>query len=340
MANAVAATRRGWRHLSMAELLRAAPVPATVGARMGETVLCTRDLAKRYKDRLAVNNLSLEVRRGEIFGFLGPNGAGKTTTIRMALGLITPTAGSVEILGHDIATHRATILPRVGALVETPALYLYMSGRDNLRAVASVLGGVPEARMDAVLDLVGLRSRAKDRVKTYSLGMKQRLGVAMALLQNPDLLILDEPANGLDPMGIVEMRDLMHRLASEGKTVFISSHILSEVQQICTRVAIVSLGQLITESTVEELTRGTGEFVVTVEHPTAALAAIHTQPWGRGARLGEHDTLITTAPGGRGRDLTLFLVQAGFAPDAITPQAHDLEQVFLQLTNSAEGGVQ
>src|SRR5579859_382920 len=147
-----------------------------------------------------------------------------------------------------------------------------MSGRDNLRAVAAVLGGVPEKRLDAVLDLVGLRSRQKDRVRTYSLGMKQRLGVAMALLQDPEVLLLDEPANGLDPAGIVEMRDLMHRLTAEGKTVFISSHILTEVQQICTRVAIVNLGKLVKESTIEELTSGHGEFALKVERTEEALA--------------------------------------------------------------------
>src|SRR5260370_4235853 len=221
----------------MTEKLMTAPGVANTSSPSGEVVLRTRNLSKHYGNRLAVNNLNLEVRRGEIFGFLGPNGAGKTTTIRMALGLIAPTSGSVEILGRDVATHRANVLPRVGALVETPALYLYLSGRDNLRAVASVLGGVPKARIDAVLELVGLSAPQKDRVRTYSLGMKQRLGVAMALLQDPDVLILDEPANGLDPPGILEMRDLMHRLSAEGKTVFISSHLLPEVQQICTRVA-------------------------------------------------------------------------------------------------------
>src|SRR5579872_7474498 len=322
----------------MTETKMAVPGRSTTRPSAGEVVLRTRNLSKQYGQRLAVDNLNLEVQRGEIFGFLGPNGAGKTTTIRMLLGLIAPTGGSIEILGQELATQRARILPRVGALVETPALYLYMSGRDNLRAVGSVLGGVSEERIDVVLDLVGLRTRAKDRVKTYSLGMKQRLGVAIALLQDPEILVLDEPANGLDPAGIVEMRDLMHRLAAEGKTVFISSHILSEVQQICTRVAIVSLGRLVTESTVEELTRGTGEFAVTVEQPAAALAALQTQPWGRSARLGERGVVITPAPGGRGRDLTLFLVQAGHAPDALTPQAQDLEQVFLQLTHSTEGG--
>src|SRR6266851_5479653 len=232
-------------------------------AQTGEVALRTLHLTKQYGQRLAVNNLNLEVYRGDIFGFLGPNGAGKTTTIRMALGLIAPSAGNVEILGHDVATHRAHILPRVGELVETPALYLYISGRNNLHAVGSVLGGVPDERIDAVLELVGLRARQKDRVRTYSLGMKQRLGVAIALLQDPEVLVLDEPANGLDPAGIVEMRDLMHRLTEEGKTVFISSHLLTEVQQICTRVAIINLGTSVTETIVEELLIGRGDFTVT-----------------------------------------------------------------------------
>jgi len=308
-------------------------------ARVSEVVLRTRNLTKRYGQRLAVDNLDLEVRRGEIFGFLGPNGASKTTTIRMALGLITPTSGSVEVLGKNTATHRAEILPHVGALVEQPALYLYMSGRDNLRAVGAVLGGVSEARLDAVLELVGLRLRAKDRVKTYSLGMKQRLGVAMALLQNPDLLVLDEPANGLDPAGIVEMRDLMRRLAAEGKTVFISSHVLTEVRQICTRVAILNLGKLVTETTIDELIAGHGEFAVTLERAEEALRLVQAQPWGREARL-DDGTLITTAPQGRGRELNLFLVQAGLVPDGLTPHAQDLEQVFLRLTGDGAGGVQ
>ncbi len=310
------------------------------GSPSGEVVLRTRNLSKHYGKRLAVDNLNLEVKRGEIFGFLGPNGAGKTTTIRMALGLIAPSAGNVEILGQDVATHRAHILPRVGALVETPALYLYMSGRNNLRAVGSVLGGVPDERIDAVLELVGLRARQKDRVRTYSLGMKQRLGVAIALLQDPDILILDEPANGLDPAGIVEMRDLMHRLAAEGKTVFISSHMLSEVQQICTRVAIINLGRLISESSIEELISGRGEFTVKLERANEALALIQTQPWGRSSRLDSSGALVTLAPEGRGRNLNLFLVNAGFAPDMLTQTTQDLEQVFLSLTNSGTGEIQ
>ncbi|MDQ2714569.1 MAG: ABC transporter ATP-binding protein [Chloroflexota bacterium] len=324
----------------MPENVMIAPDMNTTKSRSDEVVLQTRNLSKQYGKRMAVDNLSLEVRRGEIFGFLGPNGAGKTTTIRMLLGLITPTSGSGEILGHDVISQRARILPRVGALVETPALYLYMTGRDNLRAVAAVLGGVPEKRIDAVLEMVGMGLRQKDRVRTYSLGMKQRLGVAMALLQDPDVLILDEPANGLDPAGIVEMRDLMHRLASEDKTVFISSHLLTEVQQICTRVAIINLGKLVTESTVEELTRGHGEFTVKVERAQEALPLVQAQPWGSGARLDSDGALITPAPQGRGRDLNLFLVKAGFAPDTIANTTEDLEQVFLRLTNSGSGEVQ
>ena len=312
-----------------------------VSFRSTEIVLRTHDLSKQYGTRRAVDHLNLEVYRGEIFGFLGPNGAGKTTTIRMALGLITPTSGSVEILGQDVATHKAHVLPRVGALIETPALYLYMSGRDNLRAISAVLGGVPKKRIDTVLTLVGLQARQRDRVRTYSLGMKQRLGVAMALLQDPDVLILDEPANGLDPAGIVEMRDLLQHLALEGKTVFVSSHLLSEVQQLCTRVAIVNLGKLVTESTVEDLVKGQGEFAVTMERLQDALAFLRMQAWGSNARIEAHtNTLITGSPDGLGRSLNLALVNAGFVPDTIMPAVQDLEQVFLRLTSGGPGGVQ
>lgn len=306
-------------------------------SRSGEVVLRTRNLCKQYGNRMAVNNLNLAIGRGEIFGFLGPNGAGKTTTIRMLFGLITPTAGSVDILGYDMLTNRSLVLPRVGALIETPALYLYMSGRNNLRAVASVLGGVPEKRIDTVLDLVGLRGRDKDRVGTYSLGMKQRLGVAIALLQDPALLILDEPANGLDPAGIVEMRDLMHRLSAEGKTVLISSHMLTEVQQICTRVAIINHGKLITETSVNELLTGQGTYTVKVDQARQALTLVQQQPWGQSSKIDSSGALITPAPNGRGRELNLFLVQAGFIPDSLSQTTQDLEQVFLQLTSSNTG---
>jgi ABC-2 type transport system ATP-binding protein len=297
-------------------------------------VLGARHLTKQYGARVAVNDLTLEVRRGEIYGFLGPNGAGKTTTIRMCLGLIRPTAGQVEILGRDVAREGKQVLPHVGALIEQPALYPYMSGQNNLRAVGDSLGGVTEARIGAVLNLVGLAGRERDRVKTYSLGMKQRLGVAMALLHDPDLLILDEPTNGLDPAGVVEMRDLLRRLAAEGKTIFLSSHLLSEVRQICTRVAIINRGLLVVESSVEELTRGRGEYLVSVSQPEAALVALRQQPWGARARMDGERHIITEAPDGQSAALNLFLVGAGFTPESIVARAEDLEDVFLRLTGA------
>jgi ABC-2 type transport system ATP-binding protein len=288
-------------------------------------------LSKRYGARLAVDRLDLEVNRGELFGFLGPNGAGKTTTIRMALGLIAPTGGSIEILGLDVRSHRAQVLPRVGALVESPALYGYMSGRDNLRAVGDLLGGVRAKRIDEVLEIVSLKGRDRDRVKTYSMGMKQRLGLAIALLNDPDLLILDEPANGLDPAGIVEMRDLLRELAASGKTVFISSHVLSEVQQICSRVAIINHGKLIRVAPVAELLQAPGEFEVKVDAPLDLIAALRRQSWGAESRA-ENGYVITGAPEGRGRELIKFLVDGGFAPDAVSPRQRDLEDIFLSLT--------
>jgi ABC-2 type transport system ATP-binding protein len=297
-------------------------------------VLGARHLTKHYAARVAVRDLTFEVRRGEIYGFLGPNGAGKTTTIRMCLGLIAPTAGQVEILGRDVARAGKQVLPHVGALIEQPTLYPFLSGQNNLRAVGDALGGVSDARVGAVLDLVGLASRERDRVKTYSLGMKQRLGVAMALLHDPDLLILDEPTNGLDPAGVVEMRDLLRRLASEGKTIFLSSHVLSEMRQICTRVAIINRGRLVVESSVEELTRGRGEYVVSVNQPEAALVALREQPWGARAYMDGARHITTEAPDGQSAALNLFLVGAGFTPESIVARAEELEDVFLRLTGA------
>jgi ABC-2 type transport system ATP-binding protein len=300
-------------------------------------VLLIRSLSKRYGSRPAVDGLDLSVQPGELFGFLGPNGAGKTTTIRMVLGLVKPTAGSVEILGHEVRRHRREVLPRVGALVESPALYGYLSGLDNLRAVGDVLGGVPRRRLDEVIELVGLRGRERDRVRTYSLGMKQRLGLAMAVLNDPELLILDEPANGLDPAGIVEMRDLLRRLAGEGKTVFLSSHVLSEVQQICSRVAIIDRGHLVKVANVHELLQGQvgGEFEVRADDLPAVLSLVRAQPWGAEARL-EDGQLVTRAPEDRGRNLVRFLVNSGHVPDGVAQRQRDLEDIFLSLTGGHE----
>ena len=294
----------------------------------------TIGLSKSYGKRLAVDHLDLEVDRAELFGFLGPNGAGKTTTIRMALGLIAPTGGTVEILGLEVRSHRSQVLPRVGALVESPALYGYLSGRDNLRAVGNLLGGATEKRIDEVLEIVALKGRDRDRVRTYSMGMKQRLGLALALLNNPDVLILDEPANGLDPAGIVEMRDLLRDLAAQGKTVFISSHVLSEVQQICTRVAIINHGKLVRVAPVHDLLKSTGEFAVKVDSPAELLATLRLQPWAQQARA-EDGLVITRAPDGRGRNLIKFLVESGNTPDSVSERQTDLEDIFLSLTGDS-----
>src|SRR5438034_6769287 len=316
----------------MTEKLMTAPGDAITNSRSsGEVVLRTRNLSKQYGKRLAVDRLDLEIGHAELFGFLGPNGAGKTTTIRMALGLIAPTSGAVEILGHDVRKHRAEVLPRVGALVESPALYGYLSGRDNLRAFGDLLGGVSRRRIDEVLEIVALKGRERDRVKTYSMGMKQRLGLAIALLNDPELLILDEPANGLDPAGIVEMRDLLRGLVAAGKTVFISSHVLSDVQQICTRVAIINHGKLIRVATVSDLVQASGEYEVKVDSPVELLAALRLQAWASNARA-EDGYVVTSAPEGRGRDLIKFLVENGHNPDSVSPRHRDLEDIFLSLT--------
>ncbi|QBD76725.1 ABC transporter ATP-binding protein [Ktedonosporobacter rubrisoli] len=310
---------------------------AAPAAQSAPVILRTIELTKQYGARLAVKHLNLEIKHGEIVGFLGPNGAGKTTTIRMILGLIAPTGGRVEIFGRDLASERDFLLPHVGALVEMPALYQHLTGCENLRAMGAVLGGVSRQRIEEVLELVGLQARQRDRVRTYSLGMKQRLGLAIALLNDPDLLILDEPANGLDPAGIVEMRDLLQRLANEGKTVFLSSHFLGEVQQICSRVIFLNAGQLVANKTVAELTRGQGEYVVELEQSQEALDLLKKQPWGAQARLDDDGRLLTSAPGDSGRELYAFLAQAGFPPESLAPATQNLEEVFFSLINNHEG---
>jgi len=220
---------------------------------MRETVIRLRHLTKDYGSLRAVDDLNLEVYSGECFGFLGPNGAGKTTTIGMMLGLVHPTAGSVEILGQPVTPGRTEALRKVGALVGTPGFYPYLSARQHLRLLARMYDQVTSTRVDDVLTLVGLAADADRPVGTYSTGMKQRLGLAAALLHEPPLLILDEPTNGLDPLGMAEIRVLLRRLVDQGTTVFLSSHLLHEVEQICDRVAILHQGRLLALGAVSEL---------------------------------------------------------------------------------------
>jgi ABC-2 type transport system ATP-binding protein len=297
-----------------------------------ETVLVTHDLSKSYGPQLAVDQLNLEVRRGEIFGFLGPNGAGKTTTMRMALGLIRPSAGWVEIFGRNVRSAGTKVLPEVGPLVETPALYSHLSGRDNLRVFAAELGGVSTRRIDELLELTDLKSRQRDRVAKYSLGMRQRLGLAIALLHDPKLLMLDEPANGLDPAGIKDTRALLRRLRDEGKTVFLSSHVLGEVERICDRVGILRRGRLVFSGEIETLRVSPGTFRVEVGDAEGALAWIRDQPWGREVTRDADGALLAPSPTGSGSALNVMLCQAGFPPESLGPYHRDLEEIFLDLT--------
>jgi ABC-2 type transport system ATP-binding protein len=294
-------------------------------------------LSKTYGARRAVDGLSLSVGRGQIFGFLGPNGAGKTTTIRMALGLVEPTAGSVEVLGRNVWRDGVEALARVGSLIEAPVFYPFLSGLDNLRVFGSVLGRASRRRIEEVLEIVRLADRARDRVGTYSLGMKQRLAIAIAILDQPELVVLDEPANGLDPAGIVELRDLLHGLAETGTTVFVSSHVLHEIQQTCDHVAIIDHGRLVRTAPIDDLVTERNEFVVRGDAPTEVLAVLRAQPWGRTARLDGHD-IVTPSPTARGRDLWQFLAAAGHVPDELMEHHHSLEEVFLRLTTNPEGG--
>ncbi len=300
-------------------------------ATTNEVVLRVVGLTKRYGARTAVQRLDLAVRRGEVFGFLGPNGAGKTTAIAMILRLVAPDAGRVEILGHDVSRDAETALGRVGAIVETPTFYPYLSGLDNLRVFALARGGVPKERIAETLALVGLQGRERDRFGTYSLGMKQRLGIAGALLNNPDLLILDEPTNGLDPAGIIEIRQLIRRLADGGQTIVLCSHLLGEVQQVCDRVAIMAGGRIVAQGTVETLLREGAVTVLHVDDPARAEAILRRAPWVAGITR-EGDAFVLEMPDGDAFMLGRLMAEHGIIIGELRRQERDLEQFFLDST--------
>jgi ABC-2 type transport system ATP-binding protein len=297
------------------------------------------DVTKRFRDRVAVDGVVLTVPAGRAFGLLGHNGAGKTSLIRMLLGLTRPDAGEIRVLGHRLPSARATALARVGAIVEAPRFYEHLSGRENLRAVAAVRGGGARERIPAVLARVGLAERADDKLKTYSMGMRQRLGLARCLLADPPLLILDEPTNGLDPGGLLELRTLVRELVDdEGRTVFLSSHLLDEVQKTCDAAAIVHRGRVIAQGTIAALVddqRG-DELVIGCDDPDRALAILRAQlaipsaePTATGLRV---------RIGGRveAARVNALLVAAGIAVWRLEPTRRSLEARFLALTTDSE----
>jgi ABC-2 type transport system ATP-binding protein len=297
-----------------------------------EHLVETRDLTKVYGGRItAVNRVALTVRRGEVYGFLGPNGAGKTTTLRMLVGLVRPTAGSAAVLGQRPGHPEA--LARTGVLIESPGFYPYLSGRDNLRVVARY-AGVAGGRADDALELVSLTDRAGDRYAGYSLGMKQRLGVAAALLKDPELLVLDEPTNGLDPAGMRDMRALIRQLGSRGHTVLLSSHLLGEVQQVCDRVGVISRGELIAESTVAEL-RGEAGLLVAAEPLELARASAEELLGAENVAVVDGTLRLRVDPSHAGK-VSSALVAAGSTLTELRPLERTLEEAFLEMTGAEE----
>ncbi len=294
-----------------------------------ENLIETTRLTKRYDYRNAVDHVDLKVREGEVYGFLGPNGAGKTTTLRMLLGLVRPTSGSALVMGAPPGNPSA--LAQVGMLVESPAFYPYLSGRDNLRVVARY-AGVRRARADAVLETVDLTSRAGDKFSKYSLGMKQRLGVAAALLKDPALLILDEPTNGLDPAGMADMRSLIRRLGGGKRTVLLSSHLLGEVQQVCDRLGVIAGGRLLREGTVAELL-GRGALVVKADPLDRGRAIAETMLAPQQVSVVDGALRLDAEPGDAAR-VNKELVMAGIAVSALGWADRTLEDAFFEITST------
>ena len=305
---------------------------------MSAPVVETTNLRKEYRTRhsnvVAVKSLSLSIPRGGVHGFLGPNGSGKTTTIRMLLGLARASGGSMRLFGHDVPSRLPDVMGKVGAIVEQPKFFGNFSGRKNLELLADTIG-VPHSRIDTVLDEVGLRDRAGDRFKSYSLGMKQRLAIAATLLKEPQLLILDEPTNGLDPAGIREIRDMIRQLGDSGVTVMLSSHILAEVQQVCDHVSIIGRGELLASGSVDEVIGESGSGVKVGLPDLEAGSAVLTS----------HGYAVRREPGHLVVDgvndnaaITKVLADSGQYVSELTSVRADLESVFLELTGTTPDG--
>ncbi|MDO8578231.1 MAG: ABC transporter ATP-binding protein [Dehalococcoidales bacterium] len=301
-----------------------------------DIVLRANGLFKRFGTLEAVKGVSFELHRGEVFGFLGPNGAGKSTTVGMILGLIAPTAGSVEIFGVKQDGNRWNELRRVGAIIEEPAFYPYLSGWDNLEVLAISIGDIPRSKITEVLERVNLLDRAKDQYGHYSMGMKQRLGIASTLLRSPELIILDEPTNGLDPAGTKEIRDLIPQLALENRAVLLCSHLLHEVEMVCSRVAIIKQGVIIANAPIKELLSRGNQLQIKVDKMEEAKAILGNLPWIKSVTR-EDDHLVIDVPQDRSADVNLALTEKGIRVSELFNRSTSLESVFLQLTGGAAG---
>ena len=296
---------------------------------MSGPVIATRALTKRYGPILAVDGIDLDVREGDVYGFLGANGSGKTTTVRMLLGLVLATSGEADVLGQPMPRSAKSVLPQVGTLVEGPASYGHLSGRANLELFDAMGGGAGRRtrrrRVTDVLERVGLGVAGGRRVKGYSLGMRQRLGLAAALLRNPRLLVLDEPTNGLDPQGIREMRELLLGLNAEGTTIFLSSHLLAEVEQMCTRVGVLDRGRLVVQDDLGVLQGSTGRTVVVTPDPEMAVGILD-------GRVEVRDGQRLVVRGEDPATLNRLLVDNGVRVHELGPERRGLEQVVLEAT--------
>jgi ABC-2 type transport system ATP-binding protein len=310
--------------------------------RRGDLAIHTHDLGKRFGQRSALAGVDLEVPRGVAFGFLGANGAGKTTLIRLLLGLAEPTSGRMQLLGRDLPGERADALARVGAIIEEPRFHPHLSGRENLEIHAAARDRAAHSRIDGALERVGLGARGDDRVKSYSLGMRQRLGVARCLLSDPELLILDEPMNGLDPAGILEFRHLIRELVAEGRTVLLSSHLLDEVEKTCDVAAIVDEGRVVAQGSIHELVRGGPRAIdIVCSSPVEAVGLLAAVPGV--TRASDHDgalrvTLSPEAPVDREIVTALLrrLLDHGLAVERVAPVSASLEERFLTMTTRLE----
>jgi len=296
-----------------------------------DVVVRTEHLTKHYGKLVAVDDLNLEVHRGQVFGFLGPNGAGKSTTMSMILGLIAPTSGNIEIFGLSVKSNLADILGKVGAVMESPGFYPYLSGWDNLRVFARISCNVTDNRIKEVLELVDLADRAQDKFSGYSQGMKQRLAIACALLHDPEFIIFDEPTSGLDPAGMKEVRELIIKLGQEGKTMFLNSHLLHEVELVCDHVAIIKKGKVIASGAPNDLIKHGDTLQIRVTDTDKAVAILNEEDWVSSITR-EGDLLILKTPTKGATDISALLAKNGVFVSEMKAREDSLESIFLELT--------